>query len=688
MSLHLFLWVILFALRWTNVSGATTVSVSATASHPIPTTLWGQMFEDISHVRESVRIFFKGLNPPRAGMEDCTPNCSKIALFNKLPQHCNKDTTAALNAWLPIGESSINVVADPSPLSSALPNSLVLVIPPNVKRDVGFANTGYWGINFVKDTQYTASLNYRVPAFLSPLNSPPTLTISLLAEDGSTLAAHSTELALVDGWTEVDIVLTPDRTPPSLANRFAVTVSNATHTSPAGIEVHFALLSLFPPTFKGRKNGMRTDIAQALADAKPAFFRFPGGNNLEGQTTATRWQWRNTVGPLSQRPGRVGDWSYINTDGLGLLEYLHWCEDLDMEPFMAVWDGYSLGGSSVTGDALGPFIAEAIEQINFVIGDPNTSEAAALRASLGHAEPFKLRFVEIGNEDFVGQAPGTVASRWNWFATNLSATFPQLHFMATSRSSGPALTPTPEIYDAHNGLRQTHSYTTLCRLRNGIKFFEGEYASTSTNSSNLYGTPEQGRLLWPTVAASVGEAAFMMGFERNADIVFSSSYAPLLGHVNNSQWTPNLVGFDAGKVYKSTSYHVQKVRTAPSPPLLTATPQLFANNRGDEYLPSTLPNNSTSATLIWSVTRWTATNQLIIKISNSAAASQDLTFVLPFESVSSVGSLELLTGAATTSNTPAAPDLIAPVASRIPVGTIFNYTAPATSFSIITLTAQ
>ncbi|KAJ7098379.1 arabinofuranosidase [Mycena epipterygia] len=651
---------ILVALAPTGIFAATTVSVSASASHAIPTSLWGQMYEDISHSGDGG--LYAGLLQNRA-FQQVTPN-----------------TTDALNAWQPVGASaSINVIADPSPLSSALPNSLVLSIPADATGELGFANTGYWGINVVADTTYNASLYYRLPAALPTSSAPPILTLALQAADGTRLAAYSTPLlANATGeWTQVSAQLIPTQTPPSTANTFTVTVDGGANSAPAGLEVHFTLLSLFPPTFKGRANGMRADIAETLAEMRPSFWRFPGGNNLEGQTTATRWQWRNTLGPLTERPGRVGDWGYVNTDGIGLLEYLLWCEDMEMEPFMAVWDGYSLGGTAVTGAALEPFIAEAIEQINFVIGDPATNEAAALRASLGRPEPFALTYVEIGNEDNVGQAPGTYASRWNSIVTNLTATFPQLHFMATSRTTTPVLTPTPKHYDIHlyqtPKFFSTDSFTYDSFPRNGMTFFEGEYATTSTNSSNLFGTPAQGRLVWPTVAGAVGEAAFMTGLERNADIVFAASYAPLLGHVNGSQWTPNLIGFDAGSIFKSTSFYVQK---------------LFSVNRGDEYLPSTLPDSSTSGSLFWSVTRWNSTGELIIKISNNAAAAADMTFMLPFETVSDVGTAQVLTGPGTASNTPEAPDLIVPATTQIQTGAIFNYTAPGISVSIITLVAS
>ncbi|KAJ6578602.1 alfa-L-arabinofuranosidase precursor [Mycena sp. CBHHK59/15] len=643
--------VILLALAPTAISAVTTVSVSASASHAIPTTLYGQMYEDISHVH-GFYVFSQStsqFNFNRAVTAD------SMLSFYRIMNKNVEDTTAALNAWHPIGvNTSISVIADPFPLSSALPNSLVLTIPANTSEELGFGNEGYWGINVLARTTYTASLYYRLPVPLPVDTAPPTLTLALQTAAGARLVAHSEPLKdnPPSGWTHVNVALTPPQSAPSTANNFTVTID--TCADAAGLE--------------GRANGMRADLAETLAEMRPAFFRFPGGNNLEGQTTATRWQWRNTVGPLIDRPGRVGDWGYINTDGIGLLEYLLWCEDMEMEPFMAVWDGYSLSGTSVTGAALQPYIAEAIDQINFVIGDPATSEPAALRASLGHPEPFALTYVEIGNEDFVGQAPGTYASRWNSIVTNLTATFPQLHFMATSRTTSPVLTPTPQHYDIH--VYQTPKYFATNSFiydsfpRNGMTYFEGEYAVTSTNSSNLFGTPAVGRLLWPTVAGSVGEAGFMTGLERNADIVFAASYAPLLGHVNGSQWTPNLVGFDAGNVYRSTSFYVQK---------------LFSINKGDEYLPSTLPDSSSSATLVWSVTRWSTTGELIIKISNSAASPADLTFVLPFANVSDVGTAQVLTGAGSASNTPEIPNLVAPVTSQIPTGATFNYTAPAIS---------
>ncbi|THH32552.1 hypothetical protein EUX98_g1638 [Antrodiella citrinella] len=250
----------------------------------------------------------------------------------------------------------------------------------------------------------------------------------------------------------------------------------------------------------------------------------------------------------------------IGVIGLGLLEYLTFFEDAGMEPIMAVWSGYTLGGTNLAEDQLAPYIVQARDQINFVVGDPKTSAPAALRASLGHPEPFSLRYVEVGNEDFF--AAETYTYRWHDIVANLSFEFPQLQFIATSDTFDPILSPNPTQYDVHvyqtPGWFAQNSFIYDGFERNGTTYFEGEYAAISTNANNLFGTPDQGRLLFPTMQSSTGEAAFMTGLERNSDIVFAASYAPLLQHVNSTQWTPDLISFDAGQVYKSTSFYTQK----------------------------------------------------------------------------------------------------------------------------------
>ncbi|THU91945.1 arabinofuranosidase [Dendrothele bispora CBS 962.96] len=627
------------------VGAQTTVTVSSTASHPIPTTLWGQMFEDISS--------------GDGGLYG-------ELLQNRAFQQVTPGTSAALNAWQAVNRASVSVVADSVKLSNALPNALRVQIPTGVSGQTGVANTGYFGIRVNSAWTYTASFFYRFPTASSFRGNA---VISLQTSSSQVLGSATVALSGAQtSWTQVTAKITPTSSPSATDNLFVVSVDGA---AASGQTINFGLFSLFPPTFKNRANGMRMDVAEALAEMQPSFFRFPGGNNLEGNSLPSRWQWNNTVGPLTQRPGRAGTWGYINTDGLGLYEYLLWCEDVGMEPIMAVWDGFDLGGSSVAEANLQPYIQQAIDQINFVIGNPTTSAPAAMRSSLGHPAPFKLTHVEIGNEDFIGNAPSTIAYRWNHFASTLRSTFPQLRFLATSNVNSPRLTPQPQEWDLHVYQTPTwfaqNSFMYDDFARDGTLYFEGEYAAISTNPNDIFGSPSDGRLTFPTVQSAVGEAAFMTGLERNSDIVFAASYAPLLNHVANSQWTPNLVSFDSANVYRSTSFYVQK---------------LFSLNRGDQYIPSTLP--SRTGTLFWSVVS-KQTNTIIIKVVNVATSAQTIAFNLPFSGISTTGTAQVLTGAATASNSPTTPNAVAPASHSIPVGKTFSYSAPANSLSVLTL---
>lgn len=204
----------------------------------------------------------------------------------------------------------------------------------------------------------------------------------------------------VDGmWTQHNFTLTPPAPAPNSNNSFSISFDPA--ATPSGA-LQFQFISLMPPTWYNRPNGMRIDLMHALAQLNPSFLRIPGGNNLEGNTFADRWQWRNTIGPLVDRPGRFGAWTYINTDGLGLAEVLDWCQDLDAEPVLAVYAGHSLDNTSVAQPDLQPFIDDALDELEYVLGDASTTYGA-LRVAHGHPDPWKVHYVEIGNEDQLTQ---------------------------------------------------------------------------------------------------------------------------------------------------------------------------------------------------------------------------------------------------------------------------------------------
>ncbi|KAK1225942.1 hypothetical protein PQX77_011098 [Marasmius sp. AFHP31] len=290
-------------------------------------------------------------------MEDYTEN-SRLVHIISTPAVASSSigTSQSLTAWSAVNGAQISVVNDGAPLSSALPNSLNLVVPGGKSGGVGVRNSGWWGIKVTSASEYTASFFYKFP---SASSFSGLATISLQSSSGQILGSATVSLVGSQStWKQVMVKFKPTTTPGSTDNYFAITVDGA---AASGQTIRFALFSLFPPTFKNRPNGMRQDIAQALADMGPGVFRFPGGNNLvrsmtfledflidanfylellkEGQTTDRRWQWRKTVGPLESRPGRQGDWSYVNTDGLGLYEYFLWCEDIGAEPIMGIWAG-------------------------------------------------------------------------------------------------------------------------------------------------------------------------------------------------------------------------------------------------------------------------------------------------------------------------------------------------------------
>ncbi|KAF9019059.1 glycoside hydrolase family 51 protein [Hymenopellis radicata] len=643
---------IVLTLLSASCSAQTTVTVSSTPSHPIPTAL---LFSDTSH--------FPDLELTATQSGD--GGLYAELLQNRAFQKVTPGTTAALSAWTSIGSANLTVIADPTPVSDALPNALQVVIPTGLSTAVGAANTGYAGLNVSSGTTYHASFYYRFPASTSFSGE---ITVSLQSTSGSILASNSvTASGDTTSWTQASVELKPEGDGDGTSNVFAVTVDGE---EAAGETIHFAMFSLFPPTYKDRPNGMRRDIAEALEGLGPSFFRFPGGNNL-GETVAQRWQWNATLGDLVDRPGRLGDWRYINTDGLGIYEYLVWCEDIKAEPIMAVWAGYALQHETIAETDLGPYIQQAIDQIYFVIGDPETNEHAARRAALGHPDPFYLKYVEIGNEDFVAAAATTYPYRWKALVNALKDEFPDLHFIATTFPFDPILDPEPTEYDNHvyestTWMAQNTFYYDDYE-RNGTQYFEVSFGSMEAraHTNNV--------LVANIILAAITDAAFMTGFERNADIVFAAAYAPVLMHIQNQRWHPNMINFNAGAMYLSPAYYTQ---------------QLFCLNRGTDYIPSTLPERN--GTLFWTVVQNTAVTptQLIIKVVNSAVdASADVTFVLPFENASSEGTVQVLTGPQFAMNNPTTPNaVLPPVKSTINTGSTFTYSAAALSLNVITLT--
>ncbi len=357
----------------------------------------------------------------------------------------------------------------------------------------------------------------------------------------------------VPHWKKYELTLTTGQVSESTANRFVISAD-----TPG--TVWFSFVSLFPPTFNNRPNGNRIDLMNLLNDMHPAFLRFPGGNYLEGNDFANRFNWKETIGPLENRPGHKSPWGYRSTDGLGLLEFLNWCEDLRMQPVLAVFAGFCLNGRYVaTGDELKPHVQDALDEIQYVTGDASTTWGAK-RAADGHPAPFNLKYVEIGNEDGLGGGGRTYEERFAAFYDAIKAKYPQLQIIATM----PVHDRQPDVVDDHfyrsarQMQRDVHHYDPDKTLRHGPKIFVGEWATKE-------GTPT------PTMNAALGDAAWMTGMERNSDLVIMSCYAPLLVNVNpgGKQWSTNLIGYDALHSFGSPAYYAQV---------------MFSQNRGDNVL--------------------------------------------------------------------------------------------------------
>ena len=374
----------------------------------------------------------------------------------------------------------------------------------------------------------------------------------------------------------------------SSANHLTLTVGHAG-------TLWFSLVSLFPPTYHDRANGNRIDLMEKLAAMHSAFLRFPGGNYLEGDHIPERYEWKKTIGPLANRPTHPSPWRYISSDGMGLLEFLEWCEDLKMEPLLAVYGGYSMQQEHVNpGPDLDPYVQDALDEIEYVTGGPDT-KWGAVRAQNGHPEPFKMTYVEVGNEDFFDRS-GSYDGRYAQYYKAIKAKYPNLQIIATTPVKG----ITPDVVDDHYYRRATeffHDTTHYDKTdRSGPKIFVGEWATRE-------GAPT------PNFGAALGDAAWMTGMERNSDIIVMAAYAPLLVNVNpgGMQWETDLIGYDAAHSFGSTSYYAQV---------------MFASYLGDETVDSKLENGG--AKLFYSVTHDTKKKQLYLKLVNAASTPQSV----------------------------------------------------------------
>jgi alpha-N-arabinofuranosidase len=534
------------------------------------------------------------------------------------------------------------------------------------EHPAGVANSGYWGIPVQANTRYRASLLVRTaPGLSGPL------TVSILGEDGKLVYASKKISDLSPTWKRFEVSLKTSQVAATTKARFCITLDQPG-------TIWLGLVSLFPPTWNDRPNGFRKDLMQMLVDLNPKFLRFPGGNYLEGDTVETRFDWKQTIGPIEERHGHPCPWGYRSTDGMGLLEFLEWCEDMKAEPVLAVYAGYSLRGMHVNpGRDLEPYVQEALEEIEYVTGYPS-SPWGARRAKDGHPKPFRLTYVEIGNEDWFDKS-GSYDARFAQFHDAIKARFPKLKTISTIANDQPERLQVhsrkPDMIDEHyyrstdEFLRMSPDYASKYD-RSGSEIFVGEWAAHEDAKIKPWDAAARQQPPTPSMKAALGDAAFMAAMERNSDLILMQCYAPLLVNVNPGarQWRPDLIGYDALSAYGSPSYYAI---------------QMFSRNVGDAILPVT----SVDTFVQGAATRDSKTGEIFLKLVNSQPTPQSLLLELKgISSLASKVSVITLAAAPEETNSIEHPRNVVPATTTLTgLHPVFSYTLPPHSIVVFKL---
>lgn len=425
-------------------------------------------------------------------------------------------------------------------------------------------NEGYWGINAVKGQEYTYSFWAKQSGYAGNIK------VSLTSADGKTKygSVMATE-KVKGGWTKYSGKIRC--TGNDAQARFALTFNTKG-------KVFLDMVSLFPPTYKDRPNGMRKDLMERLLAMKPGFMRFPGGCFVEGENIEghiTQWHWKESVGPVEERKPYYNVWRYWNTNGLGFHEYLQLAEDLGAEPLYVTSVGVWHGGFAPH-DSIEYYVQDVLDAIEYANGDA-TTKYGAMRIANGHPEPFNLKMIEIGNENYQQNAKDNsdhYPERYIQFYNAIKAKYPDMKIVANVEALG---TDTPswrnnhpvEIVDEHY-FRSPRWFVDRYNHydgynRKGPKVYSGEYAVTREFGMN------------GNLQSAIGEAVYLMGTERNSDVVQMTSYAPLFKNENEARWNPDLIHFNSSETFVTPSYYTQT---------------LMSNNRGDYNVSVTMKNNA------------------------------------------------------------------------------------------------
>lgn len=577
-----------------SVFAQKTTKVEVDATKPLATiqpTMYGIFFEDINFAADG-------------------------GLYTELIKNRSFEFEYPWMAWkhLPEAETRFNIQNELTIYnnSKANPNNprVVRVDKRDEKKELGLQNEGFDGIGIKKGEKYDFSA-------LARLNKG---SISLLVEilNSKNQVIGSTTISLLtSNWQKIEGVITATETDP----KCKVNV----YFKGAG-QLDIDMISLFPQdTWKGRKGGLRKDLVQLLADLKPGFVRFPGGCIVEGRTLAERYQWKKTVGKVENRQQIVNRWNmefkhrpapdYYQSFGLGFYEYFLMCEDIGATPLPILSCGLACQfNSSETQplEDLDPFVQDALDLIEFANGSTDT-KWGALRAEMGHPAPFNLQMIGVGNEQWGEE----YFERYAVISKAVHAKYPNIKLVSgTGPSSDGELFEQAEkalpklnaqIVDEHYYKDPKWFRDNATRYdnydRNRYKIFAGEYAAQSVATVS----PDN-KNNWE---CAMSEAAFMTGLERNADVVYMTSYAPLFAHVNKWQWTPDLIWFDNLTSFGTANYYVQK---------------LYANNAGTKTIgiKSNGQNLIGQNGLYGTASVDEKTNEVILKLVNTSADNQTI----------------------------------------------------------------
>lgn len=607
---------------------------------PIQSTMYGIFFEDINFGADG-------------------------GLYAELVKNRSFEFENPFGGWAPFGNVTIQTK---NPCFDRNPHYVRLSYEKEL-TGTGLDNEGFKGIGIKAGDKYDFTVYARTVT-----NAPVKLRINLVNTNQD---LYETKEITVSGkeWKKYSVALTPQST--EAQSRLRITMVDKG-------SVDLEHISLFPQkTFNNRSNGMRADLAQALKDLKPGVFRFPGGCIVEGTNKATRYQWKNTVGPVENRPININRWNYTfahkrfpdyyQSYGLGFFEYFQLSEDIGAEPLPVLNCGLSCQyenndpNENCAVDKLQPYIDDALDLIEFANG-PATSKWGKVRSDMGHPAPFNLKLLAVGNEQW-GEL---YTERLEPFVKAIRAKYPEIKIIG---SSGPQsegkdfdyLWPEMkriqvDLVDEHfyrspewflAGAKRYDSYD-----RKGPKVFAGEYACHPANRENSFLT-------------ALCEAAFMTGFERNADVVHLCTYAPLFAHVDAWQWRPDLIWFDNLSVVKTPNYFVQ---------------QLYGHNVGTNVLPLTMQNEPVTGQndLYATACLDKQTNEVIIKVANTGIQHKRLKLNLNgLSSGKHKGTLTLLQSSdLEAKNTICNPSAIIPIVSDIEIEAISDITLKPLSFSV------